>query len=82
MNAMKQVKALQAAIAEAAPYLSDKTAVTVAWIYPTMKYNNETIEAGTRINFNGDLKRAISSIEDIEDNSFFNNPDLWEDVTG
>lgn len=60
--------------------LDDATASTVIPLYPTMKYSGNLIESGTRINWNGTLKRAAVDLWDKPacDPDFA--PDLWEDI--
>lgn len=60
--------------------LTDAQASTVTTLYSSMKYNGELIENGTRINWNGDLKRAAVDIWDRKENNPDNAPTLWEDV--
>jgi hypothetical protein len=60
--------------------LDDATASTVIPLYPTMKYDGSLIEAGTRINWNGTLKRAAVDLWDAEHNDPDHAPTLWEDI--
>lgn len=60
--------------------LDDAMASTVIPLYPSMKYTGELIESGTRINWNGTLKRAAVDLWDREDCNPDNAPDLWEDI--
>ena len=67
-------------IAAVTAILDDATASTVIPLFGGMKYDGQLIEAGTRINWNGVLKRAAVDLWDTAEN----NPDkahaLWEDV--
>lgn len=49
--------------------------------HPTMEYNGALIPAKTRINWNGQLKRAAVDLWDTEENNPDNAPDLWEDIS-
>lgn len=60
--------------------IDDATASTVIMLYPTMKYTGGLIEAGTRINWNGTLKRAAVDLYDREENNPDNAVNLWEDI--
>ena len=60
--------------------LDDATASTVIPLYGGMKYDGALIEAGTRINWNGTLKRAAVDLWDREDSNPDNSPNLWEDI--
>lgn len=67
-------------IAAVTAILDDATASTVIPLFGGMQYDGKLIEAGTRINWNGVLKRAAVDLWDTAEN----NPDkalaLWEDV--
>jgi hypothetical protein len=52
----------------------------VVELYPVLHFNGELIAAGTRINWNGALKRAAVDIWDTYENNPDNAPTLWEDV--
>lgn len=60
--------------------LDDATASTVIPLYPAMRYDGSLIEHGTRINWNGTLKRAAIDLWDREDNDPDHAPDMWEDI--
>lgn len=59
---------------------TDAQASTAVGLYPTMHYTGELIENGTRINWNGTLKRAAVDLWDAKENNPDNAPSLWEDV--
>lgn len=77
---MKQARAIRAAMIEAAPSLSDQTASTVPMMFNGMKYDGSLISAGTRINWNGTLKRAAVDLWDTAESNPDNAPSLWEDI--
>lgn len=58
----------------------DATASRAIEYHPTTKYDNSLIKAGTRINWNGTLKRAAVDLWDTETNNPDNAPSLWEDI--
>lgn len=60
--------------------LDDATASTVIPLYPSMRYDGSLIRAGTRINWNGSLKRAAVGLWDREDSNPDKAPNLWEDI--
>lgn len=60
--------------------LDDATASTVIPLYGGMKYDGALIKAGTRINWNGTLKRVAVALWDREDSNPDNAPNLWEDI--
>lgn len=60
--------------------LDDAVASTVIPLYPGMRYDGSLIRVGTRINWNGTLKRAAVNLWDREDSNPDNSPNLWEDI--
>ena len=60
--------------------LTDKEVSTAPDVLPRMHYTGELIKNGTRINWNGTIKRAAVDLWDREDQNPDNAPNLWEDV--
>ena len=58
----------------------DKEASEVPTLSPELTYDGALIAAGTRINWNGVLKRAAVDLWNIEENNPENAPSLWEDI--
>ena len=71
---------LRAIVETAAISLDDKTASEAAALCPRLKRDGALIKAGTRINFNGTIKRAAVDLWDTEANDPTNAPALWEDI--
>ena len=71
---------LRAIIETAAASLDDKTASIAPTLFRRLKQDGTLIEAGTRINHNGSIKRAAVDLWDTADNSPDNAPTLWEDI--
>ena len=71
---------LRSIVEQAAAFLDDKVASTAALLYPRMKYNGSLIPAGTRINWNGEIKRAAVDLWATAENNPDNAPTLWEDI--
>lgn len=73
-------KPIRAAMTRAGEFLTDEQALSSVEIYPTLKDDGSLVKAGTRINWNGQLKRAAVDLWDTT----LNNPDnataLWEDI--
>lgn len=61
-------------------YLTDRQASEAVALYPKMKYEGALIAVGTRINWNGTIKRNRVDLWDTEINNPANAPDLWETV--
>ncbi len=60
--------------------MDDATASTVVPLFPGMRYDGILIKAGTRINWNGKLKRAAVDLWDRPDCNPDNATDAWEDI--
>lgn len=60
--------------------LTDKEVSTAPDVLPRTHYTGELIKNGTRINWNGKVKRAAVDLWDREDQNPDNAPNLWEDV--
>lgn len=79
---MKRSEALylRSIVEQAATSLDDKTASTAATLFPRLKANGELVKAGTRINWNGVIKRAAVDLWDTAENNPDNAPALWENI--
>ena len=65
---------------QAAASLDDKTASTAGMLFPRLKQDGALVKAGTRINWNGTLKRAAVDLWDTPENNPDNAPNLWADI--
>ena len=79
-NILKNARAERKALLAAVPSLDDKTASTAAALFPKLKEDGTLVSAGTRINWNGVLKRAAVDLWDRPENNPDNAPTLWEDI--
>ena len=79
---MKREEALRlrAIVEQSATSLDDKIASEGVTLFPRLKENGELIKVGTRINWNGTLKRASVDLWDTAENNPDNAPSLWEDI--
>lgn len=77
---IERAKKLRAAVVQATAGLDDKIASTIPELYPRMTYSGELISAGTRINWNGSIKRAAVDLWDREEYNPNLAPTLWEDI--
>lgn len=59
---------------------TDALASTATSAYPTLQATGALIKAGTRINWNGTIKRAAVDLWDTNENDPDNAPSLWEDI--
>lgn len=76
----KQAKALRSVLVQGGASLSDAVISTVPEACQRMKYDGSLIRNGTRINWNGTVKRAAVDLWDTEENNPDNAPTLWEDL--
>ena len=65
---------------KAAIALDDATASTVPEMFPRLNGNGKLMEAGTRINWNGTVKKAAVDLWDTTENNPDNAPTLWVDL--
>lgn len=72
---------LRSLIEQAAVNLPDKEASEGAELFPRLKEDNSLISAGTRINWNGTIKKAAVDLWDTIENNPDNAPTLWEDIS-
>ena len=71
---------LRSIVEQAATSLDDKTASTAATLFPRLKQDGSLVKAGTRINWNGTIKKAAVDLWDTAENNPDNAPTLWEDL--
>lgn len=71
---------LRSIVEQAATSLDDKTASTATTLFPRLKENGELVKAGTRINWNGTVKKASVDLWDTAENNPDNAPSLWADL--
>ena len=60
--------------------VDDKTASTVASLLPGLKNDGSPLEAGSRINWKGTVKRAKVTLWQRVDQNPDNAPTLWDDI--
>lgn len=75
-----EAKALVDALVAMREDATDAQASKATQLYPTLKGNGTLVRAGTRINWNGRLKRAAVDLWDTAENNPDNAPVLWEDI--
>ena len=80
MSILENARKIRAAIENMLVAADDKTASTASELFPTLKANGALISAGTRINYNGILKKATVDLWDRPEYSPENAPSLWVDI--
>lgn len=73
-------KAIKSGIYESVKTMSDVAATMATELFPQLNQNGELIKSGTRINWNGKIKRATSDLWDTAENNPDNAPALWENI--
>jgi hypothetical protein len=80
MKHIEKARKLRKIIESAIASVDDKTSSEATELLPALKNDNAYIKAGTRINYNGKIKKAAVDLWDIEANNPDNAPTLWEDI--
>lgn len=60
--------------------LDDKTASTVPTFFPKLKEDGSLIKAGTKIHWNGSVKKAAVDLWDTKENNPDTAPTLWANI--
>ena len=80
MTILEQARKYRAIIESAMALTDDKVASEAPDLFPVLAEDNSLVTVGTRINWNGTLKRAAVDLWDTESNNPDNAPSLWEDI--
>lgn len=77
---LERARELRRLIVQASANLTDADASTAAELFPRLKGDGSLVENGTRINWNGTIKRASVDLCDTAENTPDAAPTLWEDI--
>lgn len=77
----EKAKTLRAAIETASAKLDDKDASTAPELFPQLKGDGSLVKSGTRICWQGGIKRAAVDLWDTAENTPELAPTLWEDIS-
>lgn len=80
MNHIEKARKLRKVIEGTMVSVDDKTASEAVELFPSLKYDGSLVKAGTRINYNGSVKKATVNLWDTEANNPDNAPSLWENI--
>lgn len=80
MNILHTARKYREIIISAMESVDDKTASEAPDLLARLDQNGELVRAGTRINWNGVVKRAVVDLWDTAENNPDNAPNLWEDI--
>lgn len=71
---------LRSIVEKAVTSLDDKTSSTAATLFPRLKADGSLVSVGTRINWNGIVKKAAVDLWDTAENNPDNAPSLWQNI--
>lgn len=80
MTILEKAAIQRANIIKAMMSLDDQDASKTPELFEKLSESGELVKAGTRVNWNGQLKRAAVDLWDTADNNPDNAPDLWENI--
>ena len=80
MSYIENARRLRPIVEQAMQSVDDKTASEAAKLFPVLNGGGSLVESGTRINWNGTVKRAAVDLWDTAENNPDNAPTLWEDL--
>lgn len=80
MNILERARLLRKNIIVSSASLEDKVASETPELFGKLNQNGDLVKVGTRVNWNGVLKRASVDLYDTLENNPDNAPTLWEDI--
>lgn len=80
MNILERARLLRKNIIVSSASLEDKVASETPELFGKLNQNGDLVKVGTRVNWNGVLKRAAVDLYDTAENNPDNAPTLWEDI--
>ena len=80
MSILETARKYREIIEKAMVSVDDKTASEGAELFPKLKEDGSLVKVGTRINWNGIVKKAAVDLWDTIENNPDNAPALWEDI--
>lgn len=80
MTILERAQSIRAAMDLLAVNATDAVASVTVIAFPQLNEDNSLIQAGTRINWNGVIKKAAVDLWDIAENNPDNAPALWKDL--
>lgn len=80
MTILEQARKYRAIIESAMSLTDDKLASEAPELFPALVESGALVKAGTRINWNGKIKKAAVDLWDTVENHPDNAPTLWADL--
>ncbi len=81
MISRKKALKIRSLAMDSAVEMDDMSASSLPEMFPKLKQDGSLVKAGTRINWNGQLKKAAVDLWDTAENNPDNAPTLWEDIS-
>lgn len=81
MITRKKALKIRSLAMDSAVEMDDMSASSLPEMFPKLKQDGSLVKAGTRINWNGTLKKAAADLWDTAENNPDNAPTLWEDIS-
>ena len=80
MSYIENARRLRPIVEQAMQSVDDKTASEAAQLFPVLNGGGSLVKSGTRINWNGTVKRAAVDLWDTKENNPDNAPNLWANL--
>lgn len=80
MISRKKALKIRSLAMDSAVEMDDVSASYMPEMFQKLKQDGSLVKAGTRINWNGQLKKAAADLWDTAENNPDNAPTLWEDI--
>lgn len=80
LSVIEKAYMLRPLLEKAAQGLEDAYASMAPSFFPRLKEDGSLVAAGTKINWNGKVKRAAVDLWDTAENNPDNAPAIWEDI--
>ena len=80
MSYIENARRLRPIVEQAMQSVDDKTASEAAQLFPVLNGGGSLVKSGTRINWNGTVKRAAVDLWDTKENNPDNAHNLWADL--
>lgn len=77
---LKNARNIRSLLLKIVDSLSDADASIAPDMFPKLKEDSSLVRAGTRVNWNGTIKRAAVDLWDTVENNPDNAPTLWVDI--
>lgn len=81
MNIIEKARLQRKNIIATSNNLDDKSASETPELFNKMRYDGSLIKVGTKINWNGVVKKATVDLWDTEENNPDHASNLWEDIS-